>query len=266
MWLAYPSALFNGFTSAVGRLRWPVAVGSLVVASALFGTNAYADKPDGPPGQDAPGCHGNNDSECKPDPQPYKGKDCLKSEDHVCGPTAQGDESPPGDSGPSPSSDPQGPGDEDGSNPPSGGPGDSNPPSGGPGDSNPPSGGPGDSNPPSGGPGNANPPSGGPGTSGLPPASPPSNHPSNPGTPGAGDGPSSPPGAGVPPSDPSVGPRSSWAPTGPGGGSGGFVGPLATSGWPGTDKPAPSASGGTSSVTSVITPPAAGSAGLKSSR
>lgn len=43
-----------------------------------------ADPPKPPPGQDAPPCHGQNNNDCRADPQPDKGKDCQKSEDHVC--------------------------------------------------------------------------------------------------------------------------------------------------------------------------------------
>lgn len=37
--------------------------------------------------QTAPPCHGNNQNDCRDDPNPDRGKDCLHSEDHVCVPT-----------------------------------------------------------------------------------------------------------------------------------------------------------------------------------
>src|SRR5688500_18881218 len=58
----------------------------LVTAALTFGSMsvAFAEKPDTPPGQDAPGCQGNNDQACGYDPQLDHGKDCQHSEDHTC--------------------------------------------------------------------------------------------------------------------------------------------------------------------------------------
>lgn len=38
-------------------------------------------------GNPHPGCHGANEVDCRPDPQPDKGQDCLHSDDHRCSPT-----------------------------------------------------------------------------------------------------------------------------------------------------------------------------------
>jgi hypothetical protein len=65
---------------------------SFLATSALLATSsAYADpppghgnKPDEPPGIEAPQCHGRNDVDCRADPQPERGQDCIHSDDHVC--------------------------------------------------------------------------------------------------------------------------------------------------------------------------------------
>lgn len=135
----YPSApekhslVHSSFISA----RALLLAGTIAMAGFAFVSSAQADKPDTPPGQEAPGCHGHNDSDCGFDPQPVHGNDCVQSEAHVCDVITGGDpQILPSDTTP---------GGPDGANPP-GSPGAINPPSG-PDGSNPP-GGPGATNPP----------------------------------------------------------------------------------------------------------------------
>src|SRR5688572_9180476 len=88
----------------LGRLVAPAAI-VLTAVFLAFGmtATAYAEPPGSPPGRDAPSCHGSADEECKNDPQPDKGEDCEKSDDHACLPANPA--SPPETNNP-PSGDP----------------------------------------------------------------------------------------------------------------------------------------------------------------
>lgn len=49
-------------------------------------------EPHGPKHED---CHGANEVECRPDPQPEHGRDCERSDDHVCATTTTSTTNPP---------------------------------------------------------------------------------------------------------------------------------------------------------------------------
>ena|SRR3990167_2490570 len=56
---------------------------SVIALLAVTGVHANPDDH-----QTAPPCHGHNENDCRDDPQPDKGRDCERSDDHVCSPTA----------------------------------------------------------------------------------------------------------------------------------------------------------------------------------
>lgn len=69
------------------RLGLAVVVGLLL--GLLFDSYAYSDQPGAEPhGPKHEDCHGANEVDCRPDPQPEHGNDCVRSDDHVCPITA----------------------------------------------------------------------------------------------------------------------------------------------------------------------------------
>ena len=73
-------------------IRTLVGIVGLIVITAMGITSCISPvsaAPGGPgtdQGQQAPPCHGKNNDECRPDPQPEHGQDCKHSDDHVCNP------------------------------------------------------------------------------------------------------------------------------------------------------------------------------------